>query len=222
MTLRLIEPNGVKFQAKGGKGEIILYGDIGFEVTAKSFSDEFKALGEVSALDVRINSFGGDVFDGVAIYNRIVQAGKPTTVYVDGIAASAASIIAMAGDEILMAESSFMMIHDAWALTMGNARELRDTADRLEAVSEQMGNIYAKKTGQDYEKVRQMMAEETEFNAAEALELGFASSIFEAERMAARFDPERHHFKRKPVAAMSEERQQAARLISEMRMLAAR
>ena len=89
----------MQFRADKHGQEITLYADIGFDITAKECSDELKALGDVSEITVRINSFGGDVFDGVAIYSRLIDSGATITVFIDGIAASAASLIAMAGKE---------------------------------------------------------------------------------------------------------------------------
>ena len=165
--------------------EIILYGDIGFDITAKEFSDELKALGDVSEITVRINSFGGDVFDGVAIYSRLIDSGAKITVFIDGIAASAASVIAMAGKEIHIAEAGFVMIHDAWALSIGNAADLRKTAARLEAVSEQIAGIYQRRTGQKMAKRRELMADETEFNPEQAVCFGLATDVFEDEALSA-------------------------------------
>ena len=208
----------IKFRADKHGHEIILYGDVGYDITAKEFSDEMKALGDVKDITVRINSFGGDVFDGVAIYSRLIDSGAKITVFIDGIAASAASVIAMAGKEIHIAEAGFVMIHDAWALAMGNASDLRKTAARLEAVSEQIAGIYQRRTGMDMSKIREMMAAETEFNATEAVEFGFATEIFEAERLAAKYDPERHHFKRPPSATLLPRQAESQRLIAEMNM----
>ncbi len=208
----------IKFTAKKHKGEIILYGDIGFDITAKEFSDELKALDSPHDIDVRINSFGGDVFDGVAIYSRLIDSGATITVFIDGIAASAASVIAMAGHEIHIAEAGFVMIHDAWVLTMGNASELRKKAAQLEAVSEQIAGIYQRRTGQEMVKIRELMAAEAEFNATQAVELGFATSVFEAERLAAHYDPERHHFKTPPSVTFPVRMAEAQRAVAEMRM----
>ena len=209
----------MKFRADKHGHEIILYGDIGFDITAKEFSDELKALGDVSEITVRINSFGGDVFDGVAIYSRLIDSGANIIVFIDGIAASAASVIAMAGREIHIAEAGFVMIHDAWAFAIGNAADLRKTAARLEAVSEQIAGIYQRRTGQELAKIREFMADETEFNAEQAVEFGFATDIFEAERLAAHYDPERHHFKRPPSVTLKPRQAEAQRMIAEMRML---
>ena len=208
----------MKFRADKHGHEIILYGDIGFDITAKEFSDELKALGDVSEITVRINSFGGDVFDGVAIYSRLIDSGAKITVFIDGIAASAASVIAMAGKEIHIAEAGFVMIHDAWAFAIGNAADLKKTAARLEAVSEQIAGIYQRRTGQDMAAIREFMAAETEFNAEQAVEFGFATEIFEAERIAAHYDPERHHFKRPPSVILKPRQAEAQRMIAEMRM----
>ncbi len=208
----------IKFSAKKHAAEIILYGDIGFDITAREFSDELKALGSPKDITVRINSFGGDVFDGVAIYSRLIDSGAKITVFIDGIAASAASVIAMAGKEIHIAEAGFVMIHDAWTLSMGNADELRKTAARLEAVSEQIAGIYQRRTGRDMDNIREWMAAETEFNASQAVEFGFATSVFEAERLAAHYDPERHHFKNPPSATLQPRQAEAQRTIAGMRM----
>ena len=209
---------GIKFFAKKHGHEIILYGDIGLDITAKEFSDELKALGDVKDITVRINSFGGDVFDGVAIYSRLIDSGAKIIVFIDGIAASAASVIAMAGKEIHIGEAAFIMIHDARTLTKGEAADLRKTADRLDAVNEQMAGIYQRRTGLEMAKIRQMMVEETEFNAEQAVEFGFATEIFEAERLAAHYDPERHHFKRPPSVTLKPRQAEAQRMIAEMQM----
>ncbi len=208
----------IRFSAKGGTGEIILYGDIGYDVTAKDFAAELKRLGKVSNIDLRINSFGGDVFDGVAIYSRLMDNGADITVHVDGIAASAASVIAMAGKKIRISEAGQMMIHDAWTLGIGNATDLRKLADRLDAVSAQMAQVYERRTGNDMEAIRNWMAEEHEFSGAEAVKFGFATETFAGERMAAKFDPGRHHFKRTPTAAMPKRMAAAQRAIAEMRL----
>ncbi len=208
----------IKFTAKKHAAEIIIYGDIGFDITAKEFSDELKAMGDVKDITIRINSFGGDVFDGVAIYSRLIDSGADITVFIDGIAASAASVIAMAGKEIHIAEAGFVMIHDAWTMAMGNADELRKTAARLEAVSEQIAAIYQRRTGMDMAKIREMMAAETEFNAEQSVEFGFATEIFEAERLAAHYDPERHHFKNPPSATLQPRQAEAQQMIAEMKM----
>jgi len=212
----------MKFRADKHGHEIVLYGDIGFDITAKEFSEELKALGDVRDITVRINSFGGDMFDGVAIYSRLIDSGAKITVFIDGMAASAASVIAMAGHEIHIAEAGFVVIHDAWVMTKGNAAKLRKTADQLEAASEQIAGIYQRSTGRGMAEIREWMAAETEFNAEQAVEFGFATEIFEAERLAARYDSARHHFRRPPSATLPPRMAEAQRMIAEMQIYLAK
>lgn len=159
--------------------ELLIYSDIGDSF----FGDSVSAISVKAQLDkmpegdlsVRINSPGGSVFDGFAIYNLIKQRPGNTTVYVDGLAASAASIIAMAGDTIVMANNALMMIHDPWAMAMGSADEMRDTANLLDKIKGSIVSTYASRTGVDGDEVATMMANETWMNASEAIELGFAT-----------------------------------------------
>jgi ATP-dependent protease ClpP protease subunit len=164
------------------KAEIVLYGAIGaswFEdsITAKQFSDELKGLAStVTQIDLRINSPGGDVFDGIAIYNRIKQHPAKVTVYVDGLAASIASIIALAGDEIVIGDGALMMIHLPWTFCAGNRNELDNTINRLMDVEEQMVSIYAKKCGLPRAEIKAMLEKETWMDATQAIEMGFADT----------------------------------------------
>ncbi|HDB5181134.1 TPA: Clp protease ClpP [Staphylococcus aureus] len=120
------------------KGEIFIYGDIvsdkWFEsdVTATDFKNKLDELGDISEIDVHINSSGGSVFEGHAIYNMLKMHPAKINIYVDALAASIASVIAMSGDTIFMHKNSFLMIHNSWVMTVGNAEELRKTADLLE------------------------------------------------------------------------------------------
>lgn len=177
-------------------GEILIYEDVGAGwfggVSAKSFTDALKALGDVATLDVRINSYGGDVFDGLAIYQQLVQSKARVTTHIDGIAASIASIIAMAGKEIKIAEAGWMMIHDAWGIFAGNAQALRENADRLDAVSKQLAGIYVARTNKKDEDIVNWMAQEKWFDSKEAVANGFATSVSENLRMAAHAAPPGH------------------------------
>jgi len=165
--------------------EIIIYADIGDSwwgdsVTAKSFSDELKGLPDtVNQIDVRINSGGGDVFQGVSIYNRLKQHKANITVYIDGLAASIASIIALAGDEVVMGEGSLFMIHRPLTMAFGNASDLEETINRLDDVEEQLVNIYRRKTGLDRSEIKTMLAAETWLDADQALEFGFVDKKME-------------------------------------------
>jgi ATP-dependent protease ClpP protease subunit len=111
-----------QFRAQAGGAEIVIYDEIGaFGIPAKAFLDELKALGPVAELTVRINSPGGSVFDGVAIYNALKRHDAAVTVWIDGIAASIASMIAMAGDEVVMPENAMLVLHDPSGLVAGTA-----------------------------------------------------------------------------------------------------
>lgn len=169
------------------EAEIIIYAGIGQDywgdgsmISAKQFSDALKKIGDtVKNINVRISSGGGDVFEGVAIYNRLKQHKAKKTVYIDGLAASIASIIALAGDEIIMGEGAMYMIHLPWTFAIGNRTDLDNTVNRLLDVEEQMLGIYARKTGLDRSEIRAMLEAETWFDAKEAIEKGFVDSQME-------------------------------------------
>jgi len=160
--------------------EISIYGVIGggfFSegITAKDFSKELKALGtEVKNITVRINSPGGDVFEGWTIYNLLAQHQAKITVHVDGLCASIASIIAMAGEKIIMGEGSQMMIHSAWCYTAGNSRDLLNTVERLETLDDQFIRTYANRTKRPKTEIEGLVYAETWFTADEAVEMGLA------------------------------------------------
>lgn len=183
--------------------EILIYDEIGaFGVTAKDFDTELKNLGSVDAFNLRINSPGGSVFDAVAIYNMLVNNPARITVYIDGIAASAASMIAMAGHRIIMPANAMMMIHDPAALAEGGSRAMAKTAELLETVKAILVTAYVKKSGQSHSSVESMMSEETWMTAEEALALGFADEVEEPVEIAASFDLSK--FKSPPAQTMAE------------------
>lgn len=178
-----------KLSIKAAKGEnptdaeIILYADIGgggwFSegVSAKQFSDELSKLpASINKINLRLNSPGGDVFDGMTIYNRLRQHKAKVTVYVDGLAASIASIIALAGDEVIMGEGSMLMIHKPWSWAMGNADDMEARAETLDNIEEQMLSIYSKKSSLSKEELRDKLRKETWIDADNAIEWGFATS----------------------------------------------
>ena len=184
--------------------EIMIYDAIGADfwgdgVTAKGFDKDLKALGSPKKITVRINSGGGDVFDGVAIFNTLARHPARKVVEVDGLAASAASVIAMAGDEIRMGEGAFLMIHNAWGFAMGNAAEMRRTATLLDSVSGQLAEIYARRTGRKAAEVVRMMDAETWMDAETAIAEGFAERRSDSSvKMAASIDLAR--FRNLPAA----------------------
>jgi ATP-dependent Clp endopeptidase proteolytic subunit ClpP len=177
---------------------------VGYEVTASGVSAELKRLAAGDDLTIRLNSFGGDVFDGLTIYQRVKEHKGRVTVMIDGIAASIASVIAMAGDEIVIAEHGEIMIHDAWTVAAGNASDLRSVADRLEAASTQIAGIYQRRTGRDMEQVRAWMASDFYFGADAAVANGFADRVMGGERMAAKADLTRPHFRNEAVRRLVE------------------
>lgn len=166
------------------EAEVVIYAGIGQDwwgdgsmISAKQFSDELKKVPDtVNTINVRINSPGGDVFDGIAIYNRLKQHKAKKVVYIDGFAASIASIIALAGDEIKIGEGALYMIHLPWTFAYGNRMDLDNTVNRLMDVEEQMLGIYAKKTGMDRGEIRTMLEKESWLGADEAIEKGFVDS----------------------------------------------
>jgi len=168
--------------------DVYIFDEIGaYGVNAQSFLEEIKSH-KNTPINLHINCVGGDVFDGMAIYNILKKRTAKTTVYIEGIAASMGSVIALAADRVVMAENSLFMIHNAWGGAMGEASEMRKTASLLEKISNEIADIYVKKTNLSYDKVKEMMDEETWLNADEALELGFVDSISDAIKVAAKYD----------------------------------
>ena len=169
--------------------EVAIYDEIGaYGVSAKGFLAELGALPEGTPVDLRLNSPGGSVFDAVAIHNAIKRHEGTVTVWIDGIAASAASYIAMAGDEIVMPENAFLMIHDPAGLVMGTAEDMRAMAEALDKVKGSLVSGYAAKSGRTPEEVSALMAAETWFDASDAVAQGFADRLIEPVRIAANFD----------------------------------
>jgi len=178
----------IQSQASTDFVDVYLFDEIGlYGVTAQGFINDIKDY-KNQPINLHINCVGGDVFEGMAIYNVLKKRTQKTTVYIEGIAASMGSIIALAGDEVIMSENSLYMIHNAWGGTMGEANEMRRYADILEKLSNESADIYVKKTGLSLEEVKEMMDEETWLNAEEALEFGFIDTISDAVKVAAKID----------------------------------
>ena len=143
------------------RAEVAIYDEIGaYGVSAKGFLAELGALPEGTPVDLRLNSPGGSVFDAVAIHNALKRHEGTVTVWIDGIAASAASYVAMAGDEIVMPENAFLMIHDPAGLVMGTAEDMRAMAEALDKVKGSLVSGYAAKSGRTPEEVSALMAAE--------------------------------------------------------------
>jgi ATP-dependent Clp protease, protease subunit len=175
--------------------EIVIYQAIGQDwfgegLTAKTVKAELDKLPKsIKNLSVRINSPGGDVFDGISIFNLLKSHSAKKTVYVDGLAASIASIIMLAGDEIILGEGSLVMIHKPMTMAFGNSDELEKSIQRLDDVEEQLVSIYARKTKLDRAEIRSMLREETWLDADQAIAKGFADkSVATDMPIAAAFD----------------------------------
>lgn len=166
-------------------GELLIYDQVGESlweegVTAKSFATDLKALGKkIKNLTVRINSPGGSVWDGLAIYNSLKQHHANVTVYIDGLAASIASVIAMAGDEVRMADTALMMIHNPQGSAVGDSRVMREVADMMDKAKSQLIKAYAAKTGRGESELSDMLDDSTWMTSEEAYEKGFIDGIVE-------------------------------------------
>ena len=151
-------------RARAEGAEVSIYDEIGaYGVSAKSFLDELVALPDDGPLTLRLNSPGGSVFDAVAIHNALKRHEGTVTVWIDGIAASAASYVAMAGDEIVMPENAFLMIHDPAGLVMGTAEDMRAMAEALDKVKGSLVSGYAAKSGRTPEEVSALTAASAAF-----------------------------------------------------------
>lgn len=178
----------IRAQQEGeDSAEILIYDDIGyFGITPKDFVEDIKALGDVKNLTVRINSYGGEVFAGHAIYNFLQRHPANKTVWVDGIAASIASVIAMAGDRVIMPDNAFMMIHRSWGLVIGNAEDMDKWAETMRKFDQSIIQAYQRRSNMSVDEIEQLMSDETWLTAAEAVAGGFADEISEPVQLAAR------------------------------------
>ncbi|MDF3830240.1 Clp protease ClpP [Pseudocitrobacter sp. 2023EL-00150] len=158
--------------------DIFIYDEIGYwGVTAKQFVSDLKALGDVTHINLHINSPGGDVFDGIAIFNALKHHGAAITVHIDGLAASMASVIAMVGNPVIMPENTMMMIHKPWGFAGGDANDMRDYAELLDKVESVLIPAYAQKTGKTTDEIAAMLEDETWMDGTECVALGFADQV---------------------------------------------
>jgi ATP-dependent protease ClpP protease subunit len=160
-----------------GPAEIAIYDEIGWlGITADAFLSELREI-TASEINLHINSPGGEIFDGIAIHNVLRSHAARITVYVDSLAASIASVIAMAGDRVIMQPHSQFMIHDGSGLCVGNAADMREMADLLDRQSDNIAAVYAERAGGTVRQWRQRMRDETWYSAAEAVEAGLADEV---------------------------------------------
>ena len=163
--------------------ELAVYEEIGENfwtgggVTAQTVKQQLDANPQHNRIAVRINSPGGDAFEGMAILSLLRSQKKPVDVYVDGIAASAAAIVAMAGDTITMFSGAMLMIHDAWSMCVGDDEDMRKMADTLSRVSDSIAQVFTERTGKPKDEIRKLMDEETWMSADEALAGKFATNV---------------------------------------------
>lgn len=183
----------IRFNKNNKRGEITLYGTIGQSwwgesISAIEFKKQLKALGDVDEIELRINSEGGSVFDGAAIYNLLKEHRAKVFAHVDGMALSAASVVLMAGDERIMAENAFVMIHNPWSMVLGGAKDMRKEADLLDQIRSSIIDVYAARASVDKEEIGKMMDEETWLLSDDAIEKGFVDKVSENLKVAACFD----------------------------------
>jgi len=184
LKLKAVARQTGSFRAQGN--ELMLYGIIGDYwdgLNSEQIVRHIKSMkGDIT---VKINSPGGDVFDGIAIMNALKDHSKEgkgkVSVIVDALAASIASVVAMAGDSVTVAEGAFLMIHNPWTIALGEADDFRHTADLLDQITETIVGIYARKTNMVGDAVKAMMAAETWISGKDAVSMGFATASTESE-----------------------------------------
>lgn len=171
------KPRSIVSQAKDDEAEIVLYDEISdWGVTAEGFRQELEAI-TAKTIHLRINSPGGSVFDAMAMFNSLRAHPAHVVSHIDGLAASAATVVALGGNEVRIAANAFFMIHDPWLWTAGNAAQLRKDADLLDKLGGSIVDTYAAKTEATVADVKAWMEAETWFTAAEAVDAGFADAL---------------------------------------------
>jgi ATP-dependent protease ClpP protease subunit len=185
--------------AKQGVGEVHIFDFIdAYGINGRSFLKDLKAIGQVSVLNVHINSPGGDVFEGNTIYNLLKNHPATVNVYVTGLAASIASVIAMAGDKIIMPKNAMMMIHDPAMMAFGTADDMRKNAGTLDKVKQTLVAAYQTKTGLNEAEIKTIMTDETWFTADEAVAMKFADEVADEVKIAAAWSTDLSKFKNTP------------------------
>jgi ATP-dependent protease ClpP protease subunit len=178
--------------ASRGVAEVMLYDDIGaWGISARQFARDLAALGDVSQINLRIHSGGGDVMDGTAMYNILRGHSARVEVYIDGMAASMASVVAMAGDVIYMPANSMMMIHKPWGGQVGDADDMREYADLLDKVEGTLVQAYARKSGKSVDEIAALLKVTTWMDGNEAVAAGFADQVLEPIKAAAQLNSKR-------------------------------
>ncbi|MBG2802683.1 Clp protease ClpP [Proteus mirabilis] len=181
MSGPVTEKSWFRMQAKEDQtADIYIYDEIGgWGISARRFTEDLLSLGNLSHINLHIHSPGGEVFDGIAIYNQLKNHSATITVYIDGLAASMASVIAMVGDTVIMPKNAMMMIHKPWGVSWGDANDMREYADLLDKLENVLIPAYVAKTGKTTEEMTAMLEQETWLDGDECVEHGFADKVIE-------------------------------------------
>lgn len=198
-----------QIKAKADKpksADISIHDEIGlWGISASAFMRDLRGMGDLDEINLSIHSSGGDVLEGWAIYNAIKNNKARVTARVEGLAASMASVILMAADTVEIPENAYVMIHNPWGFAVGDAEEMRDTADLLDKLGNGLVNAYASRTGNDEKDIREWMDAETWMDGKEAVERGFADKLIGAVALSARaFDNRKFKMTPKSLQANSE------------------
>lgn len=181
--------------------EISVFDEIGgFGITVSDFKEQFDAIKNAKQIKLLLNSPGGAVTEGMAFYNLLASIRDKLTVEVIGLAASMASVVALAGSKLVMDEGTYLMIHNPWTITWGDADQLRKDADVLDKMRSELISIYAAHSKLSPKEIGQMMDDETWLTAQEAFDAGFADEVRETVQAAALYDVSKIGFKKIPIA----------------------
>ncbi len=181
--------DGFRSQKRGKTLNLFIYDEISpFDVNAREIADAIEAAGDLNKIDVFINSPGGSIFEALAIFNQFRRAEPTVNMFIDGVAASAAAFVAMAGDEITIAENAFIIIHNPSGLVVGESKDMKMLADRLDMLRDSIVAMLAGRSGQTEKQVALWMDAETWFTAEEAVDLGFADVLGDEKDVDNKFD----------------------------------
>jgi len=201
--MKNIQRRWFSVKADGDNAELAIFDEIGaWGVTVADFKKELDAIKGAKEITLYLNSVGGDVFAAKAIYSLLAPMKDRITVRTLGLAASAAASIALVGKTHIMSEGAYFMIHNAWTIALGNAAELRKTAGLLDAIDSDNAALYQARSNKTIDEVKAMMAEETWLTAEEAVAMGFADEVEEAEQIAALADLSKFNYQHVPKAVM--------------------
>jgi len=199
MDVETVAKDGKFFIAKKNDTlEVTVIGVVGFDFNSKELANKLSENKDVKEVVVKINSPGGDAFEGITIYNLLREVDAKVTVEILGAAFSAASIIAMAGDTVKMAKNAMFMIHNPFTGAHGDAEKLRKTAETLDQLTDNLANIYHAKSGIDIKRLKTMMDDETWLDAAQALKQGFVDEIVDTSKNEVFFNLSEFNFKKTP------------------------